>query len=51
MASGEMSEAEFDRFLKDVLGHAAAFSKDGAVHFVAMDWRHMTDLERAGRDA
>ena len=41
MASGEMSEAEFQRFLKESLGAAAGVSRDGAVHFVCMDWRHL----------
>jgi len=41
MASGEMSEAEFQSFLRQSLGAAAAVSRDGAVHFVCMDWRHM----------
>ncbi len=41
MASGEMSEVEFQGFLKESLGAAAAVSRDGAVHFVCMDWRHM----------
>jgi DNA modification methylase len=41
MASGEMSEEEFRGFLRESLGAAAAVSRDGAVHFVCMDWRHM----------
>jgi DNA modification methylase len=41
MASGEMSEEEFQSFLGESLGAAAAVSRDGAVHFVCMDWRHM----------
>ncbi|MBP0441376.1 site-specific DNA-methyltransferase [Tianweitania sediminis] len=45
MASGEMSETEFQSFLKSTLGAAAAVSRDGAVHFVCMDWRHMTELQ------
>jgi hypothetical protein len=40
MASGEMSEAEFTAFLEKALGHHAAHSRDGALHFVCMDWRH-----------
>jgi len=49
MASGEMSDVEFERFLTDTLGAAASVSKDGAVHFVCMDWRHMDALSAAGR--
>jgi DNA methylase/ParB-like nuclease domain len=49
MASGEMSESEFTEFLTTCLGHLAKWSADGSVHFVAMDWRHMTELLSAGR--
>ena len=48
MASGEMSEAEFRSFLADALGAAARFSRDGAVHFVCMDWRHMDSVSAVG---
>jgi len=44
MASGEMSEPEFRKFLADTLGACAKVSRDGAVHFVCMDWRHMDDV-------
>ena len=44
MASGEMDEAEFRAFLKQTLGVSASVSRDGAVHFVCMDWRHMDDV-------
>src|SRR5258706_7826047 len=49
MASGEMSEAEFRSFLADTLGAAAGVSRDGAVHYVCMDWRHMDDVSAVGR--
>jgi DNA modification methylase len=49
MASGEMSEAEFRSFLTDTLGAAVRVSRDGAVHFVCMDWRHMDDVSAVGR--
>jgi DNA modification methylase len=49
MASGEMSEAEFRSFLIETLGAAARVSRDGAVHFVCMDWRHMDDVSAVGR--
>ena len=48
MASGEMSEAEFRSFLTETLSVAANASKNGAVHFVCMDWRHMDDLSHVG---
>ena len=50
MASGEMSGDEFRTFLTDALGACVAASRDGAVHFVCMDWRHMDDLSGIGRD-
>lgn len=49
MASGEMSEDEFIAFLKKVLSSIAAHSRDGAIHFVCMDWRHIYELFTAGR--
>jgi DNA modification methylase len=49
MASGEMSEAEFRSFLTNTLGAAATVSRNGAVHFVCMDWRHMDDVSIVGR--
>ena len=43
-ASGEMSGAEFTTFLRSVFSNLAAVSSDGAIHFVAMDWRHMREV-------
>ena len=48
MASGEMSSAEFQAFLRTALGHAASHSVDGAIHYVCMDWRHLRELQAAG---
>jgi DNA modification methylase len=50
MASGEMSEAEFTTFLSTFLGCAKAHSRDGAILFVFMDWRHLFELTCAGRE-
>lgn len=50
MASGEMSEGEFTAFLSTFLGHAKAYSRDGAILFVFMDWRHLFELTCAGRE-
>jgi DNA modification methylase len=44
MASGEMSAVQFQAFLAETLGAAAEISREGAVHFVCMDWRHIDDL-------
>lgn len=49
MASGEMDDDEFRAFLEATLGAAAQVSREGAVHFVCMDWRHMDDVAAVGR--
>jgi DNA modification methylase len=49
MASGEMSEAAFRIFLAETLGACREVSRDGAVHFVCMDWRHMDDVTAVGK--
>lgn len=48
MAAGEMSTSEFTGFLRTAFTNMAAHSADGAIHFVCMDWRHMTELMAAG---
>lgn len=49
MASGEMSTTEFQAFLSETLGACVEVSRDGAVHFVCMDWRHMDDVSVVGQ--
>lgn len=49
MAAGEMTDAEFTTFLTHVLTQLAAVSAEGALQFIFMDWRHVEDLLRAGR--
>jgi DNA modification methylase len=51
MASGEMSEAEFVSFLTSSLRLLARYSSEGSVHFICMDWRHVRELQHAGRQA
>ena len=43
-ASGEMSPAEFTDFLRQTLSTAALMTRDGAIAFVCMDWRHIREL-------
>jgi DNA modification methylase len=50
MASGEMNRTEFIAFLRQVLQNLAAFSADGSLHFICMDWRHLAELLAAGHD-
>lgn len=49
MGVGEMSQAAFTAFLQETLGCAARASRDGAVAFVCMDWRHLPELFAAGQ--
>lgn len=44
-----MSAEAFRLFLTEALGVAAKVSRDGALHFVCMDWRPMHDLLSVGR--
>jgi DNA modification methylase len=48
MASGEMSALEFITFLTTSLRLLAQYSSAGSVHFVCIDWRHMSELLAAG---
>lgn len=48
MASGEMSVAEFTQFLEQALGLLGSHSKSGSIHFVCMDWRHLSETLTAG---
>jgi DNA modification methylase len=47
MASGEMSDDEFVGFLTGSFTQIATFSKDGAICFACMDWRHTEHLLKA----
>jgi DNA modification methylase len=48
--SGEMSRDEFSRFLTEVCRNLGTSSKDGALHFVCMDWRHIDEMMAVGRE-
>jgi DNA modification methylase len=47
MASGEMDTAQFQEFLHTSMGNMVRVSRNGAVHFVCMDWRHLHELYSA----
>jgi DNA modification methylase len=47
-ASGEMSRPEYVAFLMSALGNCNRVSRDGAVHYVCCDWRHVTEIVEAG---
>ncbi len=43
MGVGEMTAAEFTAFQRAIFRNCARFSKNGAIHYVTMDWRHMRE--------
>jgi DNA modification methylase len=49
-ASGEMSDTEFRTFLTQCLRAAADVSRDGGLHYVFIDWRHVETLIGVGRE-
>jgi DNA modification methylase len=48
MASGEMTESEFTGFLTKAFSLFSRNSVDGSLHFVCMDWRHLSEMLAAG---
>ncbi|MBR1734632.1 MAG: DNA modification methylase [Alphaproteobacteria bacterium] len=51
MASGEMSEQEFVDFLTTVFKNMTSVSKDGSIHYICMDWKHIYEIITAGRNS
>src|SRR5437660_8883739 len=49
MPSGDMSSADYLRFLRITLDAAAAVSRAGALHYVCTDWRHIAELMAAAK--
>jgi hypothetical protein len=48
MGCGEMNSDQFGAFLTRIFSLLARYSLDGAIHFICMDWRHMTEVLAAG---
>jgi DNA modification methylase len=48
MASGEMSDREFQGFLESVMALLANACADGSVIYVCIDWRHIRQLLEVG---
>lgn len=44
MASGEMTSGEFTDFLFHAMTSLHRASRDGSVHFLFIDWRHVTEM-------
>jgi len=49
MGSDEVDRSEFIASLRRVFRNLAAFSIDGALHYICMDWRHLDALLAASR--
>jgi DNA modification methylase len=49
-ASGEMSRDEFTKFLESAFSLAAHYSREGSIHYVCMDWRHLGEALAAGKE-
>lgn len=47
MASGEMTTEAFTEFLTTAFGNLIRFSRDGAIHYLFMDWRHLGEMVQA----
>ena len=43
-ASGEMSSEEFTQFLQSAFERLCECSKDGSLHYICMDWRHIKEI-------
>jgi len=48
MASGEMTEDQFVKFLATVYELLCRHSVNGSIHQICMDWRHMREMLTAG---
>lgn len=48
-ASGEMSDTQFAAFLEGCMKQCVAYSVDGSLHYIFMDWRHIVDVVTAGK--
>jgi DNA modification methylase len=49
-ASGEMSRDEFTRFLASTFSLVAQYSREGSIHYVCMDWRHLSEALTAANE-
>lgn len=44
MASGDMSKNEFICFLSKCFSNLIKYSKNGSIHYIFMDWRHIYEI-------
>jgi DNA modification methylase len=50
MGCGEMNEVQFIAFLNTVCSYLVRNSREGSLHYIFMDWRHVAELLAATRD-
>ena len=48
--STEISRAELIAYLRQAFQNLAAFSADGSIHYLCIDWQHFDELLAAGRE-
>jgi hypothetical protein len=48
MAAGEMTRSEFTAFLRSAFERLVEASQHGSIHFICMDWRHISEMLLAG---
>ena len=51
MASGEMTEEAFTAFLRTAFEAVVTRTNEGGIIYACMDWRHISEICNAGRDA
>lgn len=49
MAAGEMSDEQFEAFLRKAIARLQLFSTNSSIHYICMDWRHIAILVAAGK--
>lgn len=50
MASGEMTSGQFTEFLQTAFLRLSENSVSGSIHYICMDWRHMREVQDAGKN-
>ena len=48
-ASGELTSAQFCKFLEDAFSLLSVYSEDGSIHFICSDWRRLDENLAVGR--
>jgi DNA modification methylase len=51
MACGELGKGQYTDYLACALDHLTRHTVDGSLHYVFMDWRHLSEILAAGEQA